>query len=111
MLEKSILSAQKAIAYWSKKTKKTLIKSTTIRLLTRAKRAKSYNPFSANQPQAQASKKRQKSWRAGLLAIGVNITEVAKKDKDKAKDLSIVECYTCKQKGYYASRYLKKLKN
>ncbi len=40
-----------------------------------------------------------------------NVSKVAKKDKDKAKDLSHVKYYTCKQKGYYANKYLEKLKN
>ena len=73
-------------------------------------KAKSHIPFSANQPQAQASKKRQ-GRREGPSATGVNATKVAKKSKDKAKDLRHVECYTCKQKGYYVSRCPKKLKN
>ena len=36
----------------------------------------------------------------------VNATTVRKnKDKNKdKKDLSNIECYTCKQKGYYASK-------
>ena len=48
-----------------------------------------------NQPQTQASnsKKRQKK-RLRSLATGINAIEVAKKDKDKAKDLSYVEYYT-----------------
>ena len=39
-------------------------------------------------------------------ATGVNATAVRKdKDKDKdKKDLSHVECYTCKQKGHYANK-------
>ena len=36
--------------------------------------------------------------------------KVTKRDKNKAKDLNHIEYYTCKQKGYYASRYLKKIK-
>ena len=42
-----------------------------------------------------------------------NTIEVAKKNKDqnKAKDLSFIKCYTCKQKGYYANKYPKKSKN
>ena len=37
-------------------------------------------------------------------ATGVNATAVRKdKDKDK-KDLSNIECYTCKQKGHYANK-------
>ncbi len=34
-----------------------------------------------------------------------------KKDKDKAKDLSYIECYTYKQKSHYANKCLKKSKN
>ena len=71
-------------------------------------KAKFYNPPSANQPQAQVSKKCERSCCGGFLAL--DATKVAKKDKDKAKDLSHIECYTYKQKSYYASRYLKKLK-
>ena len=39
-------------------------------------------------------------------ATGVNATAIRKdKDKDKdKKDLSHVECYTCKQKGHYANK-------
>ena len=74
-------------------------------------KAKFYNPFFTNQPQAQASKKREKNQWGSPPAPGINATEVAKKDKDKAKDLSHVECYTCKQKGHYANRCPKKLKN
>ena len=42
-------------------------------------------------------------------ATGVNATTVRKdKDKDKdKKDLSNIECYTCKHKGYYANKYPK----
>ena len=73
-------------------------------------KAKSHNPFSANQPQAQASKKHQ-GWRRDPPATGVNATKLVKKDKDKAKDLSHVKCYTYKQKDYYASKCFKKAKN
>ena len=43
-------------------------------------------------------------------ATGVNATAVRKnKDKDKdKKDLSNIECYTCKQKGHYVNKYPKK---
>ena len=43
-------------------------------------------------------------------ATGVNATAVRKdKDKDKhKKDLSNIECYTCKQKGHYANKYPEK---
>ena len=74
-------------------------------------KAKSHNSSSANQSHAQASKKYQKSWQRGPSGTGVNATKVAKKDKDKAKNLSHVKCYTCKQKGHYTKRCPKKLKN
>ena len=78
-------------------------------------KAKSYNPLSpANQPQTQASnsQKRQRKRRpGGHPATGVNATEITKKDNDKAKDLSYVECYTCKQKGHYANKCPDKPKN
>lgn len=61
------------------------------------KKTKSHNPSPTNQPQAQASKKRQ-GWRRGPSATGVNNIKIAKKDRDKAKDLSYVKYYTCKQK-------------
>ena len=72
-------------------------------------KAKSHNPSIANQP--QAFKKRQENRQGSLPATGVNATKVAKKDKDKAKDLSHVEFYTCKQKRYYASRCPEKPRN
>ena len=74
-------------------------------------KAKSYTPSSANQLQAQAFKKRQENQRGGLLANGVNAIEVIKKNKDKAKNLSYIECYTYKQKAYYASNWPAKPKN
>ncbi len=47
--------------------------------------------------------------RGGYPVIGVNATEVAKKDKDKtSKDLSHVKCYTYYQKGHYANKCPKK---
>ena len=60
-------------------------------------KAKSYPSSSANQLQTQAFKKnkRYESGR-GHPATGVNATKVTKKDKDKAKDLSHIECYICK---------------
>ncbi len=60
------------------------------------KKAKSQNFSSTNQPQTQALKKNKLGRRGGHPATGINATKVAKKDKDKAKDLSHVECYTCK---------------
>ena len=73
--------------------------------------AKSHNSFFTNQPQMQASKKDKRGYCGGHLATRVNTTEVAKKDKDKAKNLSHVKCYTCKQKGHYTNKCLKKSKN
>ena len=46
------------------------------------------------------------------LAIRVNATEIIKKDKNKTKDLSYIECYyTWKPKDYHANKCLKKQKN
>ncbi len=77
-------------------------------------KAKSHNSTSANQPQTQAPKKDKRSRRGGHEgghpAIGVNATEVAKKDK-APKDLSYIECYTCYQKGHYTTNCPKKPKN
>ena len=76
------------------------------------KKAKSHLLSSANQPQTQASKKNKhhRSWQ-GHPAIRVNATEVAKKNKDKAKDINHIECYTCKQKKHYANKCPEKPKN
>ncbi len=74
-------------------------------------KAKSHNPSSTNQPETQTSKKRQKCRQGGYLATRVNATEVAKKDQDKAKEMSHVKCYTCKQKGHYINKCPKKSKN
>ena len=52
-----------------------------------------------------------KKGRGDYLAIRVNAIEVAKKDKDKTKDLSYFKCYTCKQKGHYVNKYPEKPKN
>ena len=75
-------------------------------------KAKSHPLSSANQPQTQASKKNKchGSWQ-GYPATGVNAIEIAKKDKDKTKDLSYIKYYTCKQKGYYTNKCLEKPKN
>ena len=76
------------------------------------KKAKSHPSSSANHPQTQASKKNKRHGsRQGHLAIEVNATEVAKKNKDKAKDLSYIKCYTYKQKSHYANKCPKKPKN
>ena len=60
------------------------------------KKAKSHNPFFANQPQAQASKKRLESRQRNSSATRINATKVTKKDKDETKDLSHVKYYTYK---------------
>ncbi len=74
-------------------------------------KAKSHNFSPANQTQIQALKK-DKYRRGGHPATGINATKVAKKDKDKVlKNLSHVECYTCKQKGHYANKCPEKSKN
>ncbi len=73
-------------------------------------KAKSNSSAAANQPQTQASKKDKYSRREGHPATGVNATKVAKKDK-VPKDLSHIKCYTCHQKGHYATKYLEKPKN
>lgn len=44
----------------------------------------------------------------GYPVTRVNIIKVAK--KGKAKDLSYIEYYICKRKGYYTKKYPKKLK-
>ncbi len=77
-------------------------------------KAKSYSfSISTNQPQTQAFKKDKRGRRGdhgGHPATGVNATELAKKDK-APKDLSHIECYTCHQKGYYATKCPDKPKN
>ena len=74
-------------------------------------KAKSHNSFtSANQPQTQVPKKDKRSRWGGHLAIGVNATKVAKKDK-APKNLSHIKCYICHQKSYYATKYPDKPKN
>ncbi len=82
---------------------------------TSKNKAKFQTSSSANQSQTQAPKKDKRSRRRvyrGHPTIGVNATEVAKKDKDKAsKDLSHVKCYTCHQKGHHANKCPGKSKN
>ena len=48
----------------------------------------------------------------GHSTIKANVTEVAIKDKDKnkARDLSYIKCYTYKQKDHYINKYPKKPK-
>ena len=48
------------------------------------------------QTQVFKKNKRHGSSERGHLAIGVNATKVAKKNKDKAKDLSYIKCYIYK---------------
>ena len=74
-------------------------------------KAKSHNSFSANQSQNQTPKKDMHSCWSSHLVTRVNTIEVAKKDKDKAKDLSYIKCYTYKQNNYYANKCPKKSKN
>ncbi len=78
-------------------------------------KAKSQTPSFANQLRTQAPKKNKRGcWEdhGGHPTIGVNATEVAKNDKDKApKALSHVKCYTCHQKGHYANKCPEKSKN
>ncbi len=74
-------------------------------------KAKSHNSSFANQPQTQAPKKDKYGRSGGYPVTRVNTTKVAKKDKDKTKDLSHVKCYTCKQKSHYANKCPEKLKN
>ena len=101
---KSLVKKDKDDTYWEQRDKASNRDK---------KKAKSHNPsFSANQFQTQAfnSKKYQRKGR-GVPATRVNATKVVKKDKDKAKDLSHIKYYTCKQKGHYANKCLDKPKN
>ncbi len=77
-------------------------------------KAKSHNPSSINnQPQAQLLKKNKfhESCQRDYLATGVNATKIAKKDKNKTKDLNHIRYYTYKQKGHYINQCPKKSKN
>ena len=74
-------------------------------------KTKSHNSFSAKQPQTQAPKKDKHSCQGDHPATKINALKVAKKDKNKAKDLSHVKYYTYKQKSHYANKYPKKPKN
>ncbi len=73
-------------------------------------KAKSNSSTSTNQPQTQAPKKDKCGHKRHHPAIGVNATEVAKKDK-APKDLSYIECYTCHQKDHYTAKCPDKPKN
>lgn len=66
-----------------------------------------------SQPQAQVFKKDKchKSRQRDHLGAGVYVTKVAKINKDKAKNMSHIKCYTCKQKRYIINKCPKKLKN
>ena len=75
------------------------------------KKAKSYNSSFANQFQTQVPKKDKYGHWEGYLATEVNAIKVAKKDKNKAKDLNHVKYYTYKQKSRYANKCLENLKN
>ncbi len=59
-------------------------------------KAKSHNSSSTNQPQTQVAKKDKLGRWGDYLATKINAIKVAKKDKDKTKDLSHVMCYTYK---------------
>lgn len=70
-------------------------------------KTKFYNSSSANQSQIQTPKKN-KYYQGDYLVTGVNTTKIAKKNKNKTKDLSYIKCYTYKQKGHYANKCPKK---
>ncbi len=75
-------------------------------------KARFHNSFSANQPQTQTPKKDKRGSRqGGHPATKVNVNEIAKKNKDKAKNRSHIKYYTCKQKDHYANKCLEKSKN
>ncbi len=61
-------------------------------------KTKSHNSSSINQPQIQASKKdrHQKNQQGDYPATRVNTSEIAKKDRDKTKDLNHIKYYTSK---------------
>ncbi len=76
-------------------------------------KAKSQTSSSTNQPQTQALKKDKRGRQGGHgghPATGVNATKVIKTDK-ASKELSHIKCYTCHQKGHYATKCPDKLKN
>ena len=77
-------------------------------------KTKSYNlPLANSQFQIQASKKNKhyENRQRGHLATKINTIKVGKKNKNKAQNLSHIECYTYKQKNHYINRCLKKPKN
>lgn len=66
------------------------------------------------QTQTQAFKQNkyyQRSHQGDHLAIGINTTKVAKKNKDKANNWSHIKYYIYKQKDHYVNKYSKSLKN
>ncbi len=50
----------------------------------------------------------QQNRQGGHPAIEVNVTKITKKNKDKAKILSHIKCYTYIQKDYYTNKCPKK---
>ena len=61
-------------------------------------------PKKEQNSRSRRGKPRQQGQGQNTPATGVNATAVRKdKDKDK-KNLSNIECYTCKQKGHYANK-------
>lgn len=74
------------------------------------KKAKSHNLSFANQPLTQPSKKYQ-GWRGSHLIIGINANNIANNHQNMAKDLSHVNCYIYKLKGYYAKKCQENSKN
>ncbi len=97
ILGKLISGARKIIACQLRKTRKNTYWEPHNEASNKdKKKAKFYNFSFTNQPQTQALKKDKRGCWRGYPTIAINATKVAKKDKDKAKDLSHVECYTCK---------------
>ena len=82
-------------AVGQKKTRMTLIGSTAMRLLARIKKRLSpITPFLLINLRPRLLKSVKKVGKEVLQPLELML--VAKKDKDKAKDLSYVKCYTCK---------------
>ena len=87
---KLLVKKNKNDAYWEQRDKATNKDK---------KKAKSHNSSSStNQPptQASSSKKHQEKRQESYPATGVNASKIAKKDKDKAKNLCHIKYYTCK---------------